>query len=234
MRVFASGPNHWLEAGTYPLPGTSLLRLYLASETGANSSIGDGKLQLQTPSHGRSHDVYVYDPADPTPSLWYDGLGGYESNVASREDVLVYETMAFSEPVVVMGLVSAKLYASSSAKDTDWFAYWHVVDDQGQAVPLGRGTVRARFRNSPRFPEALTENEICQYNLDLWHMGIRIEQGWRIRLEVASACFPAFSRNLNTGGCSETGTEYVAANQRIYHTEAYPSQLILSIMDGEE
>ena len=231
VRVFAIGPNCWLESDGYPLGDTSELKLYLASEGGANTSGGDGSLQLERFAKGAQFDSYVYDPADPTPSLWYDALADYDSRVSSREDILVYESEPIEEPLMVMGPVSAKLYASSSATDTDWVVYWRVIDDRGEGTPLGRGTLRARFRNSPRHPELLEVDEIHEYTIDLWHMGIRIDKGWRVRLEVASACFPAFSRNLNTGGNNEMETDFVKARQRVFHSRDHASYLALPVID---
>ena len=40
----------------------------------------------------------------------------------------------------------------------------------------------------------------------------------RLRIEVASATFPSFSRNLNTGGHNEKETQFVIAEQTIYHS----------------
>jgi predicted acyl esterase len=40
---------------------------------------------------------------------------------------------------------------------------------------------------------------------------------------VASALFPFFSRNLNTGGHNEKGTKYVIAQQTIYHSQTVKS-----------
>lgn len=98
-------------------------------------------------------------------------------------------------------------------------------------MPLGRGTLRARFRDSPYHTELLTEEKIYEYSVDLWHMVVQIEKGWRIRLEVASACFPAFSRNLNNGGNNEMDTDFVTARQRIYHSKDHASYLALSALD---
>jgi predicted acyl esterase len=46
-------------------------------------------------------------------------------------------------------------------------------------------------------------------------------------VEVASASFPLFSRNLNTGGHNEMETEYLAAEQTIYHDGQHPSHVLL-------
>jgi len=52
-------------------------------------------------------------------------------------------------------------------------------------------------------------------------------------MEISSASFPEYSRNLNTGGHNEMETEYVSATQRIYHTHEYPSHLVLPVIKME-
>src|SRR5262249_7755158 len=89
------------------------------------------------------------------------------------------------------------------------------------------GKVRARFRRSMSRPELLEPGKVTEYQLDLWQTGITIPAGRRLRVEVASASFPMFSRNLNTGGHNEKETEYLAAEQTIYHSQEYPSHVLL-------
>ncbi|MCP4544833.1 MAG: CocE/NonD family hydrolase [bacterium] len=235
VQVFGIGLGRWLKADTYPLPKTSYRRFFLTSEEGANTLNGDGKLRLQEPPSGDHFDGYTYDPGDPTPSLFFDAASSYGGRVSRRQDILVYQTEPLQESLMVVGPVSAELYASSSAKDTDWVVYWRMIDEgSGEQRLIGRGTLRARFRNSSRNPEPLESGKIYKYTLDLWHVGVLIPKGWRIRMEVASACFPEFSRNLNTGGNNETETEYIAARQRIHHSREYPSCLVLPVVDPEK
>lgn len=52
-------------------------------------------------------------------------------------------------------------------------------------------------------------------------------------MEIASSSFPEYSRNLNTGGHSEMETEYVSAVQKIYHSQEYPSHLLLPVAKME-
>ena len=54
--------------------------------------------------------------------------------------------------------------------------------------------------------------------------------GERLRLEIASAAFPEFSRNLNTGGNNELETEWVTAQQRVYRSADRASHLLLPIL----
>jgi predicted acyl esterase len=83
-------------------------------------------------------------------------------------------------------------------------------------------------------PELLKPNEVYEYTIDLWQTGITIPAGSRLRIEVASAAFPFFSRNLNTGGHNETETKYVTAEQTIYHNQRYPSHILLPVVPEEK
>jgi hypothetical protein len=239
VQVFNFGPNNWLKADTYPLQATAFTKFYITSEKGANSSHGDGKLQLQKSSSTKKFDRYTYDPGDPSPCfidhLKKRALERYENLVGSREDILVYETAPFEQPLTIAGPISAVLYASSSAKDTDWCVTLYVVGEDGGISPIGMtwGVLRARFRNSMSTPEFLEKDKIYEFTIDLSHTGNTFSKGERIRMEISSASFPEYSRNLNTGGHNEMETEYVSATQRIYHTHEYPSHLVLPIIKME-
>jgi hypothetical protein len=49
-------------------------------------------------------------------------------------------------------------------------------------------------------------------------------------LTVASAAFPKYDRNLNTGGDNERDTRYIVVRQRILHDRAHPSFVRLPII----
>jgi len=147
-----------------------------------------------------------------------------------RQDILVYQTEALTKPLTFAGPLSAVIYASSSARDTDWFVSLMEVNDKGEIFPLAQGKIRARFRKSMQTPELLKPDEVYEYTLDLWQTGITLPAGSKLRVEVASAAFPFFSRNLNTGGHNETETKYVTAQQTIYHSQKYPSHILLPVI----
>ena len=156
---------------------------------------------------------------------------GFESpELENRRDILVYQTPPLEEPLTIAGPVSAVLYASSSAKDTDWFMRMSQVDPDGEVFWLTEGKVRARYRSSSHAPELLRPGTVYRYELDLWHTGIQIPAGSRLRIEVASASFPIWSRNLNTGGHNETETRFVKARQTVYHDPRYPSHVLLPVI----
>ena len=105
------------------------------------------------------------------------------------------------------------------------------IDEKGRVFPLVHGTIRARYRESFSKPKLLAPGEIYEYRLDLWQTGVTIPKGRKLRVEVASAAFPTFSRNLNTGKHNETETKFVKATQRIYHDAKYPSHVLLPVIE---
>lgn len=249
VKIFAMGSNQWLEGDVYPLPYTRFEKWYLASGGHANTSKGDGKLTPQPPPADAPPDRYTYDPGDPTPAPSYYEESEEEEKIVrsaeekktireeypekvtqTRRDILVYVSEPFQEPFTFAGPVSAVLYASSSARDTDWFMTLLELDPQGKQFRLGTAKLRARFRRSTKKPELLKPGEIYEYKLDLWQTGITLPKGHRLRVEVASAYFPLFSRNLNTGGHNETETKYVKAEQTIYHDARRPSHVLLPVI----
>jgi putative CocE/NonD family hydrolase len=237
----------------YPLPETRFEKWYLAGGGHANTSAGDGKLQRESPPKDSPADRYTYDPAEPTPypdmppsekdsdkeekkpdaDKKAEEKNRHEEVTKARRDLLVYVSEPMEKPYTFAGPVSAVLYAASSAKDTDWFMRLMTVDDKGKVFPLVEGKIRARFRQSMSQPTLLEPGKVYEYGLDLWQTGITVPKGHRLRVEVASASFPLFSRNLNTGGHNETETKFVAAEQTIYHNAEYPSHILLPMIPDE-
>lgn len=238
VQLYALNSNKWLKSGTYPLPGTRFVPLYFNSTKGANSLDGDGVLEFKQKDNEdseKSFDQYIYNPGMPTPSPRYTmrkhGKKKYNEIFKSRKDMLVYQTQPTKKPVTFVGPMKAIIYASSSAKDTDWFVTVEAVQPDGKILHLSKGAFRARFRNSFSKPELLEENKVYKYTIDLWHTGITLQKGSRLRIQIASACFPYFSRNLNTGGNNETETKYISATQKIYHSDDYPSHILLPVIE---
>ena len=257
VSVFVMGSNKWLHGDAYPLPETQFTKFYLAGNGNANTAQGDGRLTTDLPADaGTAFDKYAYDPGDPTPdpSMYYDldkpiddttsDSGKVESAEAvkvkhrafynridnEREDILVYETGPMEKPLTFAGPISAVLYAASSAKDTDWHMRLTMIQEDGNVYPLVHGVLRARYRDSFAEPELLKPGEVYEYRIDMWQTGITVPVGARLRVEVASASFPMFSRNLNTGGHNETETEFTTAEQTIYHDQQHPSHVLLPVI----
>lgn len=233
VSLYVMNDKRWIHSDTYPLQETKFVRLYLGSQKGATYRGGDGKLSWNSFSGGRRFDSYRYDPADPTPAFIYRNARGRaraDSIAFTRNDILVYESSRLESALTLAGPVTARIFAASTCEDTDWFVTLYAIDDADQYMPLVRGCIRARFRNSFSNPEPLRKNKIYEYVLDMWHTAIKLDKGWRIRVEIASADFPQYSRNLNTGGNNELESAFLTARQKIYCSGKHASFLILPVI----
>jgi putative CocE/NonD family hydrolase len=237
-RVFVLGED-WRDVDGWPPSQSVEVAYYLHSAGRANSAYGDGTLSLDPPGDERA-DVYLYDPLMPSISLGGHsccseaiapmGPADQEPHEASKA-VLVYTSEPLDLELVVLGDVWVDLYASSTAVDTDFTARLCVVDRDGTSINLKEGIVRARFRDSLAEPSLLEPGKVYRFTIPLGPLGIRLEPGKRIRLDIASSDFPQWDRNLNTGGPpgSEPATAAVVATQAVFHDSARRSRLRLPV-----
>ena len=117
------------------------------------------------------------------------------------------------------GPIVEKLFASTSARDTDWTAKLVDVGPDGFARNVQDGIVRARYREAAGKAGSLLEpGRVYEYSIDMWATSNVFLPGHRIRLEISSSNFPRFDRNLNTGEDPSTGTRMEVAKQTVYHS----------------
>ena len=201
IKLFVMGSNKWRFENEYPLARTEWRDLYLS---------GDGGLE-EEPAADQTSLSFMYDPADPCPS-WgaqYQSLDitspKDRREVEKRPDVLVFDGPVLEHDKEITGPVSATLFASSDAPDTDFTAALVDVHPGGVAIILCEGICRARFRNGIDRPEMMDPGAVYEFKLDMWDTSNTFLAGHRIRVEVSSSNFPRYDRNLNTGG--RTGYE---------------------------
>jgi len=153
----------------------------------------------------------------------------------SRQDVLVYGTPELREDTEVIGPVEARLYAASSAKDTDFMIKLIDVYPDGRALNVTEGIVRARFRNSIwDAPSLIEPRPTDEYKIELLPVAIIFKKGHRIRIHVSSSSWPLWDRNQNTGNPIGMDAEMIVAQQTIYHDTDHPSRIILPIISGDD
>src|SRR5258707_4098719 len=172
IRLFVMGDNRWRDENEWPLARTQYTKVYLHSDGKANSLRGDGQLSLAAPAEEQI-DRYVYDPNDPVPTRGGTTLAlamGVldQRKVEEREAVLVYTSDTMTADMEVTGPVSLRLFAASSAPDTDFTAKVVDVRPDGYAANVCGGIVRARFRESLSTPSLITPDAVYEYSIDLW------------------------------------------------------------------
>ena len=82
--------------------------------------------------------------------------------------MLVYTSVPLEEDLEVTGPVTMTLYASSSARDTDFAATLVDVHPDGRAINICEGLTRARFRESTEEPTLIEPGRVYAYTIDMW------------------------------------------------------------------
>jgi putative CocE/NonD family hydrolase len=238
VKIFVMGKNEWREEDGWPLARAKPMRYYLHSAGAANGLTGSGSLSTAAPGEEKP-DQYVYDPNEAVPTIGGPlccgalptGIGPEDQRpVEARKDVLVFTTPDFAQDTEVTGPVTADLYVSTSALDTDFTAKLVDVWPNGFAQNLTEGILRLRYRNSQEKPEFAKQGETYHITVDLWATSNAFLAGHKLRLEVSSSNFPRFDRNMNTGEEQARATRMVRATNTIYHDKARPSALVLPVV----
>lgn len=240
VRIFVMGENVWRDEQEWPLTRAEETPYFLHSNGCANTLSGDGGLSLDPPSL-EPPDVYLYDPRNPAPTLggatFLPGLSVAanagprdQRPVETRADVLVYSSAPLAQPLEVTGPVRLRLYAASSAVDTDWTAKLIDVHPDGYARLLCDGIIRARYRDGMDRPRPLTPGAAERYEIDLWATSNVFQAGHRLRVEISSSNFPRWDRNPNTGVAASGPEELIPALQTVLHDGDHPSCILLPII----
>lgn len=238
----------WRDEYEWPLARTRFTPFYLH---------GDGSLSTTPPADAHSSTSYDFDPRDPVPTIggnlssaaeialqgaWDQRVGEHIWNatgdlpLSARRDVLVFMTPPLTEDVEVTGPIDVKLWASSSAPDTDFTAKLIDVHPPSPDYPAGidmnleDGIIRARFRNSLERAELMRPGEIYQFIIQLYPTSNLFKAGHRIRLDISSSNFPRFDVNPNTGEPLNDHRRMTVASNTIYHDRAHPSHVILPLI----
>lgn len=234
VRLWVLGANGWRDEDAWPLARARDEKWYLRSGGHANTRGGDGRLERMAPPADEAPDTYVHDPAAPVPSVPGRVARPWGSTdqgpIEDRHDVLVFSSAPLSEAVEVTGHVRARLYASSSAPDTDWMLKLVDVHPDGRVFRLVDGMIRARYRESQASPTLLEPGRVYAYDLDVGPISNLFLAGHQLRIEVASASFSEYDPNLNTGGPAAEETAGVPARQRVFHDAEHPSHVLLPVV----
>jgi len=236
VRLFVMGDNRWRAFERYPVPDTRVEDWHLHP---------DGGLDRAAPPDSDPDD-YVYDPRDPVPTLGGSTMlaatlppGPFDQrDIEARPDVLSYTSAPLQRPHTVLGAVSVTLFASSSARDTDFVARLVDVHPDGRAFNVVDGIIRASSRETypapgvvqPQAPSFLEPHRPYRFSLDLWATGITFLPGHRIRVDITSSSHPRWIRHTNTAVAPVEATELVVARQRVFHDPLRPSRLHLTVL----
>lgn len=217
-----------------------------------------GKLTTAPPELAASSTTFTFDPKNPVPTIGgqissgndillqgaWDQRGGphvwnWQAPVplSARNDVVEFETGPLAADLEVTGEIEVRLWASSSAVDTDFTAKLEDVYPASADWPGGfdlkitEGIVRARFRDSLTEEKLMEPGVIYPFTIRLFPTSNVFKKGHRLRVEVSSSNFPRFDVNPNTGEPLNEQRRSVVAENVIRHETAHPSAIILPVVE---
>lgn len=214
--------NVWRTAADWPIK----------TEAGSYYLHEDGKLSTDPSKAGQSSTSYASDPKQPMSIPSGSFMGARDARpVEAQSEIRTWTTDVLREPVAWTGEVSAEVYVSSTAKDTDFFLRVSDVYPDGRSMLLMEYPMRARYRAGFDKQKLLVPGEVVPLK---WHIGftsIIFNKGHRIRVTMGSTGFPYYEPNNQTGG-SQTmdwlkNTE--SAINTIWHDAAHASRIIVPL-----
>ena len=240
VRYFVMGPNEWRTAQEWPPPGVTRTKFYLRSDGRANGVKGDGVLSRRQPGRREAPDRFAYDPENPVPTVGGAMIGALnvpgmrpgpieQSAIESREDVLIYSSEPFQEDIEISGPVTLRLFASTSAVDTDFTAKLTLVEADGKSFNLCESILRLSGRNFTGKREPAEPGKVYDLTLGVGQTSVVVAKGQRLRLQVSSSNFPHYDRNMNTGNAIGVDAKGVVAQQTIHHDRSRASYLELPV-----
>lgn len=217
--------NIWKTADNWPIPA-QITPFYF---------IPNGSLKTEPHNESGSFKSYKYDPNNPVPTLGgmnlFDPKGPTDHRkIENRSDVLVFTSETLDKPMEVTGAVKVKLWASSTALDTDFTAMLCDVYPDGRSILVTDGIIRACHRSSMEKRELMEPGKIYEFEIDLWNTSIVFSKGHKIRVLISSSNSPRFEPNPNTGKPSGMDDETRVAENTIYLNSEYPSHILLPIV----
>jgi uncharacterized protein len=198
----------WRKAKQWPLPNTKPTRYYFRSGPSGNViSVNDGLLRTQPPTSATGQDDYTvnYTTTSGKTTRWTDGVAGafgYPDLNRNDEKGLTYTTLPLASDVEVTGHPVIYLWVTSTAKDSDFFAYLEEIDQRGFSHYITEGTLRASHRaiSEPSFDYlglpyhrsfaldvAALPSEPVELIFDLHPTSNIFDKGHRIRVTITGA-----------------------------------------------
>ncbi|HUG17185.1 MAG TPA: CocE/NonD family hydrolase [Thermomicrobiales bacterium] len=187
------------------------------------------------PEHRRGAIVKVGGQNQHTDAGVLDAQEPYMP-LSARDDVVVFQSEPLEAPCEVTGPLSATLYVSSSAPDTDFTV--KLIDlfppsadyPHGYALNLSDSIFRCRYRNDFSKPEMMEPGEIYKLEIPMYGTGTIFGRGHRIRIDISSSNFPRFDVNPNTGEPIGRHHGSRVADNTIHHDRRHQSHITLPVV----
>jgi putative CocE/NonD family hydrolase len=256
VNVFDTGANVWRDYSAWEPNGATDTPLYLEADgklSFEKSSGGEGNKAYDEYVSDPMHPV----PYTQKITLNYprEFMTEDQRFASGRPDVLVYQTEPLTEDLMVAGNIKPQLFISSSGTDSDFVVKLIDVFPDDYKYPEGvkpptdsascvfqpggyemllRGEpFPARFRNSFEKPEPLSPNTPTKISYVMPGITHTFKKGHRIMVQIQSTWFPLVARNPQRFVPNYklgTDADFQKATERIYHSRANASQILLPVV----
>lgn len=189
-----------------------------------------------SPRSVRTHNVMSPGGFDQVENSDFFGCSPPYLPLATRRDILVYQTEPLESDIEVTGPIAANLWISTSAQDTDFTA--KLIDvyppnrwyPNGYALNLTDSILRLRYRNGGERADFLPPGDVAEITITLYPTSNLFQAGHRIRLDISSSNFPRFDVNPNTGDPIGTERRRQGADNTVFHGPDRASHILLPIV----
>ncbi len=216
-------PGHeWRETQSWP-PSSKQTAYRLLDKS--RLSAGSEKAEGESTS-------WVADPYNPPKLEGAQPQSGLDQrNVEVHSGVLTFTTDPLDEPVEWTGMIRARLYMSSSARDTDAIVRVTDVYPDGRSILLTDMVRRLRFRNGFEREDFLEPGEVNKVEFDVAWMSHIFNRGHRIRISVCSHAAPYWEINPQTGEAiaAELPARMQVAHNALFHAPGKESTILAPV-----
>jgi putative CocE/NonD family hydrolase len=239
----------WRDGLDWPLPETEFTPYYLHT---------DGGLRPDPPETAGKSLSYDYDPRNPVPTIGGTLTSGKPVMVggafdqredprfygceppylplASRPDVLVFETPPLAADMEVTGPIVVRLWIASDCPDTDFTM--KLIDvyppspdwPRGFAMNITDGIQRCRYRDSWSAQTMMEAGKVYEISVSPFPTSNLFKAGHRVRLDISSSNFPHFDINPNTGEPEGMARRTRVAVNTVFMDRTRPSHVVLPVI----
>jgi putative CocE/NonD family hydrolase len=207
-----------------------------------------GRLDFEAPTAAGEFDEYTSDPARPvpftesiTPTMAIDYMVDDQRFAARRPDVMVYQTPALEEDLVLAGPLDVDLWVATTGTDADFIVklidvFPHAPDparQPGYQMLVRSEVFRGRFRHSFEVPEPFRPNEPARIRFELLDVLHRFGKGHRLMVQIQSTWFPLVDRNPQKFVPNiflAKNEDFQKATHRVYRSAEHPTRLRLPVL----
>ena len=241
IKYYTLGADEWRTAKGWPVAGVQEEKWYFNSgKSNSATSINDSQLSKEQPLL-EAINQYKYDPNNPIITIGGKNLFG-EIGVGpldqrpAEERSLTYTSEPLAVSLEIGGAVTATLYVSSDAVDTDFTVKLTDVSPDGTSYLLNEGALRMRFREGLDKEVFMEDGKVYEVEINLQDISHVFQAGHRIRVAVASSNFPRFDRNSNTGNPLgvDSVEDFVIAENAVHIGPNHLSHIKLPVIKSKQ